>query len=119
MNKYQREIENLKQNIMYENCLTNDDLKDDTKKGMVEITDKLFRQACLVIWFKQSAKQRKESKKQLEKLRKDIREGKADFPAIAIIKFPTYNFIADGNHRVYALYKEGIKSYEALYVKRR
>jgi len=119
MNKYEMEIENLKENIMYENCLTNDDFEDVTEKGMVEITTEMFEQAAFLLWQKQNAKQRMHSQRVITELRAKIAKGKLDFPAIAVIRFPTYNFIADGNHRVYALYKEGIKEYEALYVKRR
>ncbi len=119
MNRYEREIENLKNNIHYGNCISLKDLEDEKKCSTVAITRKLFQQTHFLIFFKQTKEQQTESEKQIKELRLDIKNNTADFPAIAIIKHPTYNFIADGNHRVYALYKEGVAQYEALYIKRK
>jgi len=119
MNRYVREIENLKNNIQYDNCISFKDLEDEKKCSMVAITQKIFQQAHFLIFVRQTKEQQLKSEKQIKELRLDIKNNTADFPAIAIIKHPTYNFIADGNHRVYALYKEGVAQYEALYIKRK
>ena len=117
--KFKQEIENLKNNIHYGNCLSYNNVEDDIEFGEVEITEKLFRQAEILIFCKQTKEQQEESKKQIKELRSVIKNDDANFPAIAIIRHPTYNFIADGNHRVYALYKEGAKWYDAIYIKRK
>ena len=119
MDKYELEIENLKNNINYENCISFKDVDSNVERGEVKITKKLFEQADFLIFFKQTKEQQKESEKQIQELRSAIKNKTADFPAIAIIKHPTYNFIADGNHRVYALFKEDVANYEALYIKRK
>ena len=119
MDKYELEIENLKNNINYENCISFKDVDSNVERGEVKITKKLFEQADFLIFFKQTKEQQKESKKQIKELRSEIKKDKTSFPAIAIIRYSTYNFIADGNHRVYALYKEGINWFPAIYIKRK
>ena len=87
--------------------------------GDIAISPQLFQQAHFLLFFKQTKEQQEESKIQIKLLRSKIKKGINNFPAIAIIRHPTYNFIADGNHRVYALYKEKIKKHEALFIKRK
>ena len=52
MNKYEQELENLKNNIHYGNCISLKDLEDEKKCSTVAITRKLFQQTHFLIFFK-------------------------------------------------------------------
>lgn len=117
MDRYERELENLKGNYFYGDIEL--DKSKFKPKQKVKITKKLFDQASFLLFEKQHGSDPDESKKMIKKFKEDIQGGTADFPAIALVKHKGYDFIADGNHRVCALFEEGVKEWPALYIKRK
>jgi hypothetical protein len=93
-----------------------------THQGIVEITEGMY-EACkiVVIYMQEKTPERiKASMKQIDTLKEVIKAGSADkLPAIAIESFPHYNYVADGNHRVIALWECGVRQFPAIFIEDR
>jgi hypothetical protein len=105
---YEIEEENLKKNILYSN-------KKILDKKIIKITEELFSQAEMELFIKQDKAQRRESRRQIDKLKEDLCND-AELPAIALRNFRYYLHIADGLHRVMALYELNIREHPALII---
>ena len=108
--QFRKAFEDIENNFHYENYKVKEIRK-------VKLTKELHEQANLTLFQKQEKEARDESYKQIKKLSNDIEIG-CELPAIVLVDCGDYYFIADGNHRVIALYEKNKRQYPAIIIER-
>lgn len=109
MNVFEIEEKNLRRILGFENAKI-------IGRTIVAITKDLYHQVEFVLFYKQDKQQQLRSRQQIGKIKQDLKKGDV-FPAIAIRRFPDYNHVVDGMHRVMAFYEYGKKEHEALQIR--
>lgn len=103
---YKFEEEHLKLNFRYSNAII-------VMRGVATISKELYDLACFNLFEVQDDAHKSESREQIDKMKRSgtLRQ----CPAIAL---GDRGEIADGNHRIVAMYEQGIKTHPAILVRR-
>jgi hypothetical protein len=88
------------------------------KRGVIDIDEKLTQSVEFTLFVMQPPAAQDKSRQEIERLKEAIENG-VRLPPIVVEDMGDYIHVCDGNHRVIALYEEGITHHNAIFVRRR
>ena len=90
------------------------------KRGWVKVTENMHDSAAAVLFILQSPAEVDASRAEIDELRETIAEkGSRALPPLIVEERNGEVYVKDGNHRVIALWEEGITHHPAVFLKPR